>query len=216
MGEQLQTFFSSTAGKVLVIAIIIVVLAFILKGNKKEEKPVDVKALTISSLLIALSVILGNIKIFEMPQGGSITLMSILPIVLCGYLLGTKRGVLAGICVGLLNLIFGPYIIHPVQLFLDYPIAYGALGLSGLVSNSKNGLTKGYLIGLAGRYICAFLSGWIFFGAYAPESFNAVTWSLWYNFTYLAAEGILTIIIINIPSVKKAFQSLKTQIKTQI
>ncbi len=212
MGEQLQTFFSSTAGKVLVIAIIIVVLAFILKGNKKEEKPVDVKALTISSLLIALSVILGNIKIFEMPQGGSITLMSILPIVLCGYLLGTKRGVLAGICVGLLNLIFGPYIIHPVQLFLDYPIAYGALGLSGLVSNSKNGLTKGYLIGLAGRYICAFLSGWIFFGAYAPESFNAVTWSLWYNFTYLAAEGILTIIIINIPSVKKAFQSLKTQI----
>lgn len=194
------------------IAIIIVILALILKGSKKEEKPVDVKALTISSLLIALSVILGNIKIFEMPQGGSITLMSILPIVLCGYLLGTKRGVLAGICVGLLNLIFGPYIIHPVQLFLDYPIAYGALGLSGLVSNSKNGLTKGYLIGLAGRYICAFLSGWIFFGAYAPESFNAVTWSLWYNFTYLAAEGILTIIIINIPSVKKAFQSLKTQI----
>lgn len=212
MGEQLQTFFSSTAGKVLVIAIIIVILALILKGNKKEEKPVDVKALTISSLLIALSVILGNIKIFEMPQGGSITLMSILPIVLCGYLLGTKRGVLAGICVGLLNLIFGPYIIHPAQLFLDYPIAYGALGLSGLVSNSKNGLTKGYLIGLAGRYICAFLSGWIFFGAYAPESFNAVTWSLWYNFTYLAAEGILTIIIINIPSVKKAFESLKTQI----
>lgn len=212
MGEQLQTFFSSTAGKVLVIAVIIVILALILKGSKKEEKPVDVKALTISSLLIALSVILGNIKIFEMPQGGSITLMSILPIVLCGYLLGTKRGVLAGICVGLLNLIFGPYIIHPVQLFLDYPIAYGALGLSGLVSNSKNGLTKGYLIGLAGRYICAFLSGWIFFGAYAPESFNAVTWSLWYNFTYLAAEGILTIIIINIPSVKKAFQSLKTQI----
>lgn len=212
MGEQLQTFFSSTAGKVLVIAIIIVILALILKGSKKEEKPVDVKALTISSLLIALSVILGNIKIFEMPQGGSITLMSILPIVLCGYLLGTKRGVLAGICVGLLNLIFGPYIIHPVQLFLDYPIAYGALGLSGLISNSKNGLTKGYLIGLAGRYICAFLSGWIFFGAYAPKSFNAVTWSLWYNFTYLAAEGILTIIIINIPSVKKAFQSLKTQI----
>ena len=212
MGEQLQTFFSQAAGKVLVIAIIIVVLALILKGNKKEEKPVDVKALTISSLLIALSVILGNIKIFEMPQGGSITLMSILPIVLCGYLLGTKRGVLAGICVGLLNLIFGPYIIHPVQLFLDYPIAYGALGLSGLVSNSKNGLTKGYLIGLAGRYICAFLSGWIFFGAYAPESFNAVTWSLWYNFTYLAAEGILTIIIINITSEKKAFQSLKTQI----
>lgn len=214
MGETLQNFFSSTSGKIVVVAIIVIMLVFILKGNKKkDEKPIDVKALTISALLIALSIILGNIKIFEMPQGGSVTLFSILPIALCGYLLGAKRGILAGICVGLLNLIFGPYIVHPLQLLLDYPVAFGALGLSGLAANSKNGLTKGYVIGLVGRYICAFLSGWVFFGAYAPKAFNAVTWSLWYNFTYLAAEGALTLIIINIPPVKKAFQSLKDQIQ---
>ena len=205
----MQAFFESTQGKIAVIAVIVILLFFIMRGGK--DKKTDVRALTVSALLIALATVLGQIKIFEMPQGGSVTLFSILPIVVCGYLLGTRRGVMAGFCVGLINLIFGPYVIHPVQLLMDYPIAFGALGLSGLTRNTKNGLTKGYIIGIIGRYICAVLSGVIFFGAYAPEGFNAWTWSLWYNLTYLAAEGILTIIVINIPAVKKMFISLKEQ-----
>ena len=205
----MQAFFESTQGKIAVIAVIVILL--FLKKKKKKDKKTDVRALTVSALLIALATVLGQIKIFEMPQGGSVTLFSILPIVVCGYLLGTRRGVMAGFCVGLINLIFGPYVIHPVQLLMDYPIAFGALGLSGLTRNTKNGLTKGYIIGIIGRYICAVLSGVIFFGAYAPEGFNAWTWSLWYDLTYLAAEGILTIIVINIPAVKKMFISLKEQ-----
>ncbi len=205
----MQAFFESTQGKIAVIAVIVILLFLIMRGGK--DKKTDVRALTVSALLIALATVLGQIKIFEMPQGGSVTLFSILPIVVCGYLLGTRRGVMAGFCVGLLNLIFGPYVIHPVQLLMDYPIAFGALGLSGLTRNTKNGLTKGYIIGIIGRYICAVLSGVIFFGAYAPEGFNAWTWSLWYNLTYLAAEGILTIIVINIPAVKKMFLTLKEQ-----
>ena len=205
----MQAFFESTQGKIAVIAVIVILLFLIMRGGK--DKKTDVRALTVSALLIALATVLGQIKIFEMPQGGSVTLFSILPIVVCGYLLGTRRGVMAGFCVGLINLIFGPYVIHPVQLLMDYPIAFGALGLSGLTRNTKNGLTKGYIIGIIGRYICAVLSGVIFFGAYAPDGFNAWTWSLWYNLTYLAAEGILTIIVINIPAVKKMFISLKEQ-----
>ena len=107
MGK-LQSFFESTSGQITVVAIILLLLFLILRGGK--EKKADLKALTISALMIALSIILGQIKLFEMPQGGSVTLMSILPIVLCGYLLGTRRGVMAGICVGLLNLILGPYV----------------------------------------------------------------------------------------------------------
>ena len=177
-----------------------------------REKKTDVRALTISALMIALATVLGQIKIFSMPQGGSVTLFSILPIVVCGYLLGTRRGVMAGFCVGLINLIFGPYVIHPVQLLLDYPVAFGALGLSGLTANMKNGLTKGYIVGIIGRYICAVLSGVIFFGEYAPEGFNAWTWSLWYNLTYLAAEGVITLIVINIPAVKNMFNSFRAQL----
>lgn len=208
----MQEFFESTAGKVTVIAIIAALLLLIMLGDKREKKRADVRALTLSALMIALATVLGEIKLFQMPQGGSITLFSILPIVVCGYLLGTSRGVMAGFCVGLLNLIFGPYVIHPVQLLLDYPFAYGALGLSGLVRNYSNGLTKGYLIGLLGRYVCAVMSGVIFFGEYAPEGFNAWTWSLWYNMTYLAVEGAITLIVINIPAVKNMFQTMHTQL----
>ena len=206
----MQAFFESTGGKFAVIAVIALLLLFITLSGK--NKKADVKALTVSALMIALATVLGEIKLFSMPQGGSVTLLSILPIVVCGYLLGTRRGVMAGFCVGLINLIFGPYVIHPVQLLLDYPIAFGALGLSGIVRDKSNGLTKGYIIGILGRYICAVMSGVIFFGEYAPEGFNAWTWSLWYNLTYLAVEGIITVIIINIPAVKSMFLRFKAQL----
>ena len=206
----MQAFFESTTGKIAVIVVIAILLLLIAMGGK--EKKTDVRALTISALMIALATVLGQIKVFSMPQGGSVTLFSILPIVVCGYLLGTRRGVMAGFCVGLINLIFGPYVIHPVQLLLDYPVAFGALGLSGLTANMKNGLTKGYIVGIIGRYICAVLSGVIFFGEYAPEGFNAWTWSLWYNLTYLAAEGVITLIVINIPAVKNMFNSFRAQL----
>ena len=206
----MQAFFESTTGKIAVIVVILLLLLLISMGSK--EKKTDVRALTISALMIALATVLGMIKVFSMPQGGSVTLFSILPIVVCGYLLGTRRGIMAGFCVGLINLIFGPYVIHPVQLLLDYPVAFGALGLSGLAANQKNGLTRGYIIGIIGRYICAVLSGVIFFGEYAPEGFNAWTWSLWYNLTYLAAEGAITLIVINIPAVRNMFSNFKAQL----
>ena len=193
------------------MAVIVVLLILIMMGGKNSEKKTDIKALTVSALMIALATVLGQIKVFEMPQGGAVTLFSILPIAVCGYLLGTRRGVMAGFCVGLINLIFGPYVIHPVQLLMDYPIAFGAVGLAGITRNYRNGLTSGYIIGLIGRYICAVLSGVIFFGSYAPEGFNAWTWSLWNNLTYLAAEGLLTVLIINIPPVKNMFLNLKNQ-----
>lgn len=207
----MQEFFESSTGKIAVIIAIAILLLLTALGGKSEKKT-DVRALTISALLIALSTVLGQIRIFEMPQGGSVTLFSILPLAVCGYLLGTRRGVIAGFCVGLINLIFGPYVIHPIQLLMDYPLAFGAVGLAGLTRNRNNGLTKGYIIGVIARYICAVMSGVIFFGEYAPEGFNAWTWSLWYNLTYLAAEGILTIIIINIPAVKNMFVRMRAQL----
>lgn len=211
----MQEFFESSAGKAAVMAVIVLLLVLIAAGGRNSRKRTDIRALTVSALMIALAVVLGQIKLFEMPQGGSVTLFSILPIAVCAYLLGTRRGVMAGFCVGLINLIFGPYVIHPVQLLMDYPVAFGAVGLAGLTRNSSDGLTKGYLIGITARYICAVLSGVVFFGAYAPEGFNAWTWSLWYNLTYLGAEGILTVIVISIPPVRNMLQNLRQQLISQ-
>ena len=170
------------------------------------------RMLTTTALMVALAIILDQIKLFEMPQGGSVTLFGTLPIIALGYLLGTRWGLLGGAVTGILNLIFGGYVIHPVQMILDYIIAFSVMGLSGLVRNRKNGLTKGYLLGVFCRYICAVISGVVFFGEYAPENFNALTWSLWYNITYLAVEGIMTIVVINIPAVKKMFERFKAQL----
>ena len=95
-------------------------------------------------------------------------------------------------------------------MLIDYVFAFGALGLSGIFSKSKNGLIKGYLIGVLGRYFFAFLSGWIFFATYTPEFFNsAVVYSLAYNGAYIGLEALITLILIALPPVNKALGYVK-------
>ena len=176
-----------------------------------HTKKSDVRALAVSALVVALSVILSQIVLFRMPQGGDITLFSMLPIVLCTYMYGTKRGILTGVCVGIVCLIFNPYVIHPVQLVMDYPLAYGALALGGFVMKGKYAMLKGYIVGVGCRYICAVISGIVFFGAYAPEGFNTILWSIVYNGAYLGVEAALTCVILCLPSVRKLFARLKAE-----
>ncbi len=209
----LQIFFDSTLGQITVVAVIIILFGAVLYSGK--GKPMDVRAVAVSALLAALSIILNQLVIFRMPQGGSITAFSMVPIVLCAYFFGVRRGLMTGMVVGLIDLIFNPYVIHPVQLILDYPLAFGALAFGGIFAAGKKGLVKGYIFGVICRYICAVLSGVIFFGAYAPEGFSALGWSLWYNLTYLAAEGVISVILLCIPQVGNLFERLKNQVNSE-
>ena len=197
---------------VVIIALLVVVAAVIRHRNAEKKKILTTKQLVYSAVAIALAVVCSMIKFANLPMGGSVTLFSMLFIALIGYWYGPYVGLMTAVAYGLVQFVMEPIFYTVPQMILDYPLAFGALGLAGFFANKKHGLQIGYIVAVFGRYVFAVISGVVFFGAYAPESFNAVTWSLWYNFTYLAAEGILTIIIINIPSVKKAFQSLKTQI----
>ncbi len=97
--EKMQGFFESTVGQVITVVIILVLFFSILISGKKEK--MDTKALVVCAILVALSVALGAITLFRMPQGGSVTPFSMVPIVLAGYLYGVRRGVMVGICVGL-------------------------------------------------------------------------------------------------------------------
>lgn len=178
------------------------------KMTKNSSK--KIKYLTILSVLIVLSFLLGQIKIFQLPAGGSITAFSLLPIAFAGYCFGTGPGVLTGIIVGFLNLLFGGYIIHPVQMIIDYPLAYGAVGLAGIMSKKPYGLLKGYLVGLFFRFLCTFISGLIFFSSYAPENFDAFSWSLCYNLIYNSVEGAVTVILIVVT--QKHFLGIKNKI----
>ena len=191
-------------GYVVLIAVVIVMLAvgFIVKDKKTHS----VKRLVTSAMAIALATLTSFITIFKMPMGGSVTLFSMLFIVLIGYWYGISAGMTASIAYGVLQLIVNPYIISLPQMFLDYIFAFGALGLSGIFANSRNGLVKGYIAGIAGRFFFSFLSGWIFFAVYTPEFFNS---AVLYSLAYIGAEGIITIIVIMLPPVKKAILYVK-------
>ena len=188
------------------------------RGNDKSENTVSagkhagrltVKHLAFCAMAMALGTVLSNIKLFSFPWGGSITLISMLVICLPGYLFGLGTGLLTGIAYGVLQMLIDPYILHPAQLAMDYLLAFGALGLSGLFSDAKNGLIKGYLVGILGRYIFTVLSGCIFFASYAWEGWAPLPYSMAYNGIYIFAEAALTILVLLLPPVKKALGSVK-------
>ena len=183
----------------------------LLSGKKQKT---NTKTMVVSALLVGLSIVLTRITIYSLPQGGSVSLFGMLPIVICAYFFGTRRAVMCGMCVGMIDLIFKPYVIHPIQLLLDYPLAFGAIGFAGLIFMAKkDGLIPAYLFGVLCRYICAVISGVVFFGAYAPEGFSALTWSLWYNVLYLAIEAAGTVILLLIPSVRHSLKRIKTELQ---
>ena len=171
------------------------------------------KKLVYSALGIALALVTSYIKLWEMPMGGSVTLLSMLFVCLIGYWFGLKYGLITGIAFGLLQFIIDPYMLSIPQVILDYPFAFGALGLSGLFCNKKFGLQTGYVIGVVGRFVCSTLSGVIFFADYAPEEMNPWVYSIAYQGSYLGVEMVLTLIIISIPPVAKALSLVKSKTK---
>ncbi len=176
---------------------------------KKPGGKLTVKQLVFCAMAIALGTVLSNIKLFEFPNGGSITLLSMLVICLPGYFFGLGAGLLTGVAYGVLQLLIDPYVLYPMQLVVDYLLAFGALGLSGLFTDAKNGLIKGYIVAVLGRFVFAVISGWIFFGAYAWEGWAPLPYSLAYNAIYIFSEAAVTIIIFLLPPVKKAVASVK-------
>jgi thiamine transporter len=144
-----------------------------------------------------------------MPMGGSVTAFSMLPIVLVGYWYGTKAGLTAGAAYGLLRLMLGPVIYHPIQFILDYPLAYAALGAFCLFKGRRFGLQASYLAGTAGRFLCSFIAGIVWFGQYAPEGQHVWVYSATYQLTYLLPEVIVTLVVISIPTVSNAIEQLR-------
>lgn len=169
------------------------------------------KKLVFSAMGIALALVTSYLKLWDMPMGGSVTLLSMLFITLIGYWFGAKYGIVTGAAFGILQFIINPYMLSIPQVLLDYPIAFGALGLSGFFRNHRYGLPLGYIIGVLGRFIFSTLSGVIFFASYAPESMNPWIYSIVYQGSYLGTEAALTIMIILLPPVSKALKTVKIQ-----
>lgn len=202
--ETFPNFFISPIG-ILTILLSIFLLTLLFVKLLKKKKVFSIKALTYSAICIALSTVLSLYTFMTMPQGGSVTFCSLLFISLIGYWFGCSAGFVAGFVCGTVQLLFGAYIIHPIQLLLDYPIAFSLLGgLSGVFRDSKNGLYKGYILGCFGKFLASLISGVIFFS----ETTNSIPVSIWisgvYNISYLLPEMAITLVLISIPSFKNA------------
>lgn len=177
------------------------------------SKTSKTKQLVFSAVAIALATVISTvIKLPSLPNGGSVTLFSMLLVSLVGYWYGPAIGLLAAFAYGVLQFITGPYVVHPAQVLLDYPMAFAALGLSGFFCDKKHGLVTGYIIGVLGRFFFHMVSGLIFYTTYADTlSGNAAAiWaSTLYNLSYLLPEAALTLILLTLPPVRNMLAKLK-------
>lgn len=194
---------------VAVIAVLLVVAAFLRHKNAEKKAKLTTKQLVFSAVALALAMVCSMIKFADLPMGGSITLFSMLFVVLIGYWYGPYVGIMTGVAYGLLQFVMEPIFYTIPQMLIDYPCAFGALGLAGFFAGKKHGLQIGYLAGVLGRYFFAVISGVVFFGAYAPEGTPALVYSLGYNATYLVPEAVITLIVICIPPVANALTEVK-------
>ena len=144
----------------------------------------DTRVLTEAAIAVALSFVLGLFVLFRMPFGGSISL-EMIPLILLSLRQGWKVGVVAGATYGLLDLAIDPFVVHPLQLLLDYPLAFGVLGLAGLFKPTVRGAVLGATVAVLARLYCHILSGVIFFASYAPDGWNTWFYSTAYNAAYL-------------------------------
>jgi len=167
---------------------------------------ISLRAITEMSVAVALAVILNFMPLWKMPQGGSISL-EMLPILFIALRWGLKEGLLAGFVYGLLQLAFNPFIVHPVQLILDYPLPYMLLGVAGVFKKQAEKykdkkiniyIISAVLLGGVLRIASHVLSGAIFFAQYAPEGTNVWVYSTVYNASYLIPSLIICYIVIEI------------------
>jgi len=174
------------------------------KGTKSAARPKELiqsktKLLAEMAVAIALGTVLSFIKFSIWAQGGSITAGSMVPLFWFSFRRGAKLGITAGVIYGIVQFFVGPFFVHPLQLLLDYPIAFGALGLAGLFRTHE---LMGVTVGIVGRFLAHFVSGVIFFATYAPDVYlgvsigaNAYAYSALYNGTYLFPELIISLVL---------------------
>lgn len=157
-------------------------------------------------LILALTIILHSIRLYHMPQGGSVTLGGMVPLILLSLYYKPAVGYLAGFIYGFINFIQDPFVLHPLQVIFDYPLPYMLLGITGYF---KRNVLLGASLAITARFFCHFISGIIFFADYVPSGTSIYTYSLIFNITYLLPELIITLIILYFLPINRIFNSIK-------
>ena len=199
-------------GLCILATVLFVAAALVLYKKESNKSKLSTKQLVYCAAAMALSFVTSYIKVFSLPYGGSVTLFSMLFICLIGYWYGVGAGIMTGLAYGILQFLQEPYVLSLFQVCCDYVLAFAGLGLAGLFAKSKNGLVKGYILGILVRGAFHSLGGYLYWMDYMPENFpQALTavYPIVYNYSYILAEGVITVIILCLPPVAKAMAQVK-------
>ena len=159
------------------------------------------RALCEGAIMVAAATALSFLKLFELPQGGTVCL-GMLPIFLYCARWGWKDGLLASLAYGLLQLIFdGAYAWGWASMILDYVVAFTMLGFAGVFSGKRGGIFWGTVLGSVLRFIVHFISGVTIYRIYEPVELFNVSWlnpyaySAAYNGSYVAIDMAMCLVI---------------------
>ena len=190
--EGFSEIFKSPISLATIIGSIILILALI----RFKKIKLDTKTISRIGIALALATILHFIKILDLPNGaGSINLGSMVPILIIAFTYGPEIGMLTGFLFGVIYLIISPYILHPIQVLFDYPLPFMVVGLAGYFKNNK---LIGSFIGMFIRFIFHFISGFLFFGEFAPEGWSPMLYSLVINGSVVGGNLIVILVLITL------------------
>lgn len=198
--------FSKNIGEILKhptsLAALLAVIILIVVAIKVKKVKLDTHMIAQIGIALALATVLKVFRIYHFPQGGSVTLGSMIPILLMALFYGPEVGFLTGFLYGIITLIMDPYILQPVQVLFDYPLPFMALGLAGYFKDKKIVAT---IVAVFVRFICHFISGVLFFGSYAPKGQSAAVYSFLSNGLLIGTEGAICLVIMAVLPVKQLY-----------
>ncbi len=169
--------------------------------NNKTKTHRAVLMLCEGAIMVVLAQILGYIKVWEMPWGGSICL-SMLPVVCYACRWGLSAGLMSGFVLGVLQFMFDGGIALGWQSIIgDYLLAFTVLGVAGLVRGRRGGVYWGSLLAGAARFLVHYVVGATIWAEYMPGEFFGMTmttpwlYSLLYNGAYMVPDTALCLAV---------------------
>lgn len=192
-----------TGSYVVFLLFALLFFAYVIYTFINEKAKLTTKEIAYIAIFAALTVVLGKIKLVPFPEGGGITLVQYLPLMVISIVLGRKSGMIAGLVSAIISIIIGVYILYPVQVIFDYIIP--PMAISIIMANNKidkkSLLAKGIIAGLV--VIFSYVaSGVVFYYDYAPTNMNLLIYSIGYNMFGSGIDYIITLVVLMFMPIK--------------
>jgi len=161
---------------------------------KNQSKLKSTQILAEIAIFTALATVLSMIKFYPMPQGGAVTLASMVPIILLSLRRGPKVGIVTGILYGTIQFMLELYVIDPFQVVFEYIGGFAVLGFAAFFPNKP---VFGSTLAITCKFLVHLIAGAVWWAPiYAPSSSNPIIYSTIYNGSYLLPELVISGIVV--------------------